>query len=110
MLAYLFWHAPRDGVDRNRYVALLDAFHVALRAAPPPAFLRSLSVPSAAQSSTRYQSSKRGAPSFQGAVSSRTLHERMNGGDVRRAAWNRRSALKEGGPGARDAWLPGSHR
>ena len=44
MLAYLFWHAPRDGVDRNRYVALLDAFHVALRAAPPPAFLRSWSV------------------------------------------------------------------
>jgi len=44
MLAYLFWHVPRDGVDRDRYVALLTAFHDALRAAPPPAFVRSWSV------------------------------------------------------------------
>jgi hypothetical protein len=44
MLAYLFWHEPREGVDHDRYVALLTAFHDALRAAPPPAFLRSWSV------------------------------------------------------------------
>ena len=44
MLAYLFWHEPREGVDRDRYVALLNAFHDALRAAPPPGFLRSWSV------------------------------------------------------------------
>jgi hypothetical protein len=44
MLAYLFWHEPRPEVDRDRYVARLGAFHAALRAAPPPSFLRSWSV------------------------------------------------------------------
>ena len=44
MLAYLFWHVPRDGVDHDRYAALLNAFHAALRAAPPPDYLRSWSV------------------------------------------------------------------
>jgi hypothetical protein len=44
MLAYLFWHVPGDGVDHDRYVGLLNAFHDALRAAPPPSFVRSWSV------------------------------------------------------------------
>src|SRR3954454_6075246 len=44
MLAYLFWHEPRAGVDADRYVALLQAFHRALAAAPPPSFVRSWSV------------------------------------------------------------------
>jgi hypothetical protein len=44
MLAYLFWHEPRPGVDAERYVALLQAFHAALRNAPPPSFLRSWTV------------------------------------------------------------------
>jgi hypothetical protein len=44
MLAYLFWHEPRPEVDPDRYVALLRAFHAALVAAPPPAFVRSWSV------------------------------------------------------------------
>jgi hypothetical protein len=44
MLAYLFWHEPSPGVDPDRYVALLRTFHAALRAAPPPSFVRSWSV------------------------------------------------------------------
>src|SRR3954469_15196454 len=44
MLAYLFWHEPAPGVDADRYVDLLRAFHAALRAAPPPSFVRSWSV------------------------------------------------------------------
>jgi hypothetical protein len=44
MLAYLFWHEPRPEVDAERYVALLQAFHRALAAAPPPSFVRSWSV------------------------------------------------------------------
>ena len=44
MLAYLFWHDPRPGTDEDRYVALLQDFHRALAAAPPPAFVRSWSV------------------------------------------------------------------
>jgi hypothetical protein len=44
MLAYLFWHEPGPGVDPDRYAALLRAFHAALRAAPPPSFVRSWSV------------------------------------------------------------------
>jgi hypothetical protein len=44
MLAYLFWHERRPEVDRDRYVALLDDFHRALQAAPPPGFHRSWSV------------------------------------------------------------------
>src|SRR5919202_1809859 len=44
MLAYLFWHEPGPGVDPDRYVDLLRAFHAALRAAPPPSFVRSWSV------------------------------------------------------------------
>jgi hypothetical protein len=44
MLAYLFWHEPQPEVDADRYVALLQAFHRALAAAPPPSFVRSWSV------------------------------------------------------------------
>src|SRR3954468_17908859 len=44
MLAYLFWHEPRPEIDTDRYVALLQAFHRALAAAPPPSFVRSWSV------------------------------------------------------------------
>ena len=44
MLAYLFWHEPRSEVDVGRYVELLQAFHRALAAAPPPSFTRSWSV------------------------------------------------------------------
>jgi hypothetical protein len=44
MLAYLFWHEPRPDVDADRYVALLEGFHRALAAAPPPSFVRSWSV------------------------------------------------------------------
>ncbi len=38
MLAYVFWHWPATGVERDRYVERLVAFHGALRAAPPPGF------------------------------------------------------------------------
>jgi hypothetical protein len=44
MLAYLFWHEPQTGVDADDYVARLAAFHAALAAAPPPAFVGSWSV------------------------------------------------------------------
>jgi len=44
MLAYLFWHERRPEVDAERYLALLDDFHRALAAAPPPGFHRSWSV------------------------------------------------------------------
>jgi hypothetical protein len=44
MLAYLFWHEPRPGVDPDAYEARLQAFHRALAAAPPPSFVRSWSV------------------------------------------------------------------
>jgi hypothetical protein len=44
MLAYLFWHEPRPEVGHDRYVAFLQAFHGALRAAPPPSFVGSWSV------------------------------------------------------------------
>src|SRR4051812_50056967 len=44
MLAYLFWHEPAPGVDPDRYVELLRAFHAALHGAPPAGFVRSWSV------------------------------------------------------------------
>ena len=44
MLAYVFWHEPRAGVEIDRYVALLGAFHRALAAAPAPPVSRSWSV------------------------------------------------------------------
>src|SRR3954469_9947625 len=44
MLAYLFWHEPQPEVDAEAYVGLLQGFHHALAAAPPPSFVRSWSV------------------------------------------------------------------
>jgi hypothetical protein len=44
MLAYLFWHEPQPDVAADRYADLLQAFHRALAAAPPPSFVRSWSV------------------------------------------------------------------
>jgi hypothetical protein len=38
MLAYVFWHWPVPGLDLDRYVEQLLAFHRALRAAPPAGF------------------------------------------------------------------------
>ena len=38
MLAYVFWHWPAPGLEPDRYVERLLAFHRALRAAPPPGF------------------------------------------------------------------------
>ncbi|HKA04118.1 MAG TPA: hypothetical protein VKD67_07300 [Acidimicrobiales bacterium] len=43
MLAYLFWHTPRDD-DAARYCAGLAAFHRALAADPPAGFARSWTV------------------------------------------------------------------
>jgi hypothetical protein len=36
MLAYVFWHVARPGVDPQAYERRLAAFHAALRADPPP--------------------------------------------------------------------------
>jgi hypothetical protein len=44
MLAYLFWHEPRPGLDETEYTALLQSFHAALAGAPPAGFRRSWSV------------------------------------------------------------------
>ncbi|MEA2287618.1 MAG: hypothetical protein QOJ21_3661, partial [Solirubrobacteraceae bacterium] len=44
MLAYLFWHEPRAGIDEDEYIALLQSFHAVLADAPPPGFRRSWSV------------------------------------------------------------------
>ena len=38
MLAYVFWHWPAPGLEPDRYVEGLLAFHRALRAAPPAGF------------------------------------------------------------------------
>jgi hypothetical protein len=38
MLAYVFWHWPRQGVERAEYEARLVEFHDALRRHPPEAF------------------------------------------------------------------------
>jgi hypothetical protein len=35
-LAYVFWHAPADGVEQGAYEERLRAFHRALAGAPPP--------------------------------------------------------------------------
>jgi hypothetical protein len=43
MLAYVFWHWRRDGVTEAAYERAQHAFHAALRAAPPPGFVRSRS-------------------------------------------------------------------
>lgn len=44
MLAYVFWHAPREGVDLPRYEADLVAFHRALATSSIPGFVNSYSV------------------------------------------------------------------
>jgi len=44
MLAYLFWHEPRPGIDHAQYTSLLQGFHDVLAESPPPGFLRSWSV------------------------------------------------------------------
>jgi hypothetical protein len=36
MLAYLFWHVPRAGVDPRDYESALVGFHADLGASPPP--------------------------------------------------------------------------
>jgi hypothetical protein len=38
VLAYVFWHWPVPGLEPDRYVERLLAFHRALRAAPPAGF------------------------------------------------------------------------
>jgi hypothetical protein len=43
VLEYVFWHKPADGVDAERYEAMLVAFHDALRRAPARGFVRSRS-------------------------------------------------------------------
>lgn len=41
MIAYIFWHKPRDGVDRAAYQQAAVRFHRSLRRAPPAGFRRS---------------------------------------------------------------------
>lgn len=41
MLAYVFWHWPRPGVEAPHYEARLGRFQQALAAAPPPGFRES---------------------------------------------------------------------
>ncbi len=41
MLAYLFWHWSRDGVEAAQYETAQRRFHAALAAAPPPGFSHS---------------------------------------------------------------------
>lgn len=43
LLAYLFWHTPKDGVDRAVYEVRLRAFHEALRASHPNGLLHTSS-------------------------------------------------------------------
>jgi hypothetical protein len=38
VLAYVFWHWPREGTSPDRYAENLVAFHRALAASPPPGF------------------------------------------------------------------------
>lgn len=40
----MFWHQPREGVDRTTYEAALVAFHTALRDIAPSGFHRSLAL------------------------------------------------------------------
>ena len=44
MLAYVFWHWPRRGIDSAAYEATQRRFHAALGTEPPPGFLSSRSV------------------------------------------------------------------
>jgi hypothetical protein len=44
VLAYVFWHRPASGVDRDAYETRLAAFHAALAAAPPAGFRRSVAL------------------------------------------------------------------
>lgn len=44
MLAYVFWHWPRQGIGRPEYEAAQRAFHDALADDPPRGYLRSVSV------------------------------------------------------------------
>jgi hypothetical protein len=41
VIAYVFWHWPRAGVDSESYEKQLRTFHRSLRATPPPGFRRS---------------------------------------------------------------------
>jgi len=38
VLAYVFWHRPAEGADREAYEARLAVFHAALAAHPPDGF------------------------------------------------------------------------
>lgn len=42
MLAYIFWHWPKDDVDRTSYEKALADFHRALKSVKPEGFRRSL--------------------------------------------------------------------
>jgi hypothetical protein len=44
MLAYVFWHWPKQGIGRPEYEATQRAFHDALTDDPPRGYLRSVSV------------------------------------------------------------------
>lgn len=43
MLAYVFWHVPQPGQERDRYERLLRRFHEALAQDRPPGFVASTS-------------------------------------------------------------------
>lgn len=41
MIAYVFWHRPREGVDQERYEQAAERFHRSLHRSPPAGFRRS---------------------------------------------------------------------
>ena len=61
MLAFVFWHWPREGVSRSEYEARLQEFHAALRAHPPAGF--------------RHSAAFRGGPAAWGSPSGATYED-----------------------------------